>query len=239
MPAKGPSAVHLVIATWKMSVLISLLWLLDCSQSFTAVHLPAFCFLHKIRHGPFCLMLPDVNFGWLTRVPRMFSEWYTMWPTRRQCAFHSGKDNFTHSCYAQNRYKPWSVHLSVCYGSFALHLCAPPTLVAWIAFSMLDTSFGWVLVNVMLASNALDYSHNNTYFSRVGIFTVNSVNLLTHNVHFHGCVPPLIGLVNNGAVCCKLPAQLTCSSHSSLCLIVCWLMLCLFLNRTLLFTWSF
>lgn len=37
MPVKGPSAVHLVIATWKMSVLISLLWLLDYSQSFTAV----------------------------------------------------------------------------------------------------------------------------------------------------------------------------------------------------------
>lgn len=37
---------------------------------------------------------------------------------------------------------------------------------------------------------------------------------MPHNVHFHGCVLPLIGLVNNGAVCCKLPALLTCSSQS-------------------------
>lgn len=115
-------------------------------------HLPALCFLLKIQHAPFCLMLPGVNIGWLTRVPRIFSEWYTMWPTPRQCAFHSGKDNFTHACYVQNRYKPWSIHLSACYGSFALQLCVPPTLVAWIEFSMLDTSFGWVLANVMLAS---------------------------------------------------------------------------------------
>lgn len=37
---------------------------------------------------------------------------------------------------------------------------------------------------------------------------------MPHDVHFHGCVLPLIGLVSLGTACCKLPVLLTCSSQS-------------------------
>lgn len=129
----GPSAVHLVVATWKMSrFLFHSYDRLTTGSVSLLLHQPALCFLHKkTQHAQCCLVLPGINFSWLTLVPRMFFPWYNhVTPLQGDVLLHCGRDHFSHACYVQDKYKPWPVQWSACYKSFAAYLCAPPTLVA-------------------------------------------------------------------------------------------------------------